>query len=427
MTLLGRVSERDRTGLLNRVIDALTRARTSGADGGAHPPRTPDATAPPGVSPPAPVPPAPAPPHVDSPAPWPPSPTAPSPTAPGQHRPTGRDRARAWAELLRISALFTVPGDALAGAAALRIRPNRGTALALGASLCLYEAGMALNDWADRDEDAQDRPHRPIPSGRITPPAALTAAATLTAAGLTLAARAGRPALTVATTLAATVWAYDLHLKHTRLGPVAMAATRSLDLLLGATATASRAHPHRTTEPAAPINAAHPRTGTPPHIPGARTHPHHSALRTALPNALILATHTCAVTSVSRHEAHGGSTRTPLAALATTAAIALHATRPHHTPTAPGTGTHGDTAARLLRTALAGTYLHTATTPYLHAALNPSPPLTQRAVGGGIRATIPLQATLAARAGGTTGHATALTLLALVPLARRFARKVSTT
>ncbi|NEC02030.1 UbiA family prenyltransferase, partial [Streptomyces anulatus] len=84
-----------------------------------------------------------------------------------------RQRLRAWAELLRVSALFSVPGDALAGAAAVGRRPGRGTALAIGASLCLYEAGMALNDWADRDEDAVDRPHRPIPSGRISPAAAL--------------------------------------------------------------------------------------------------------------------------------------------------------------------------------------------------------------------------------------------------------------
>lgn len=98
--------------------------------------------------------------------------------------------ARAWAELLRVSALFTVPGDALAGAAASGRRPNGSTALAVGASLCLYEAGMALNDWADRAEDAVDRPHRPIPSGRIAPGAALAAAGALTAAGLGLAARA---------------------------------------------------------------------------------------------------------------------------------------------------------------------------------------------------------------------------------------------
>ncbi|MFD9867725.1 UbiA family prenyltransferase [Streptomyces niveus] len=144
---------------------------------------------------------------------------------------------RAWAELLRVSALFTVPGDALAGAASAGVRPNRGTALAVGASLCLYEAGMALNDWADRDEDAVERPHRPIPSGRITPNAALAAAGGLTATGLFLASRAGRPALALSTALAATVWAYDLRLKHTAAGPAAMGAARTLDVLLGATAT----------------------------------------------------------------------------------------------------------------------------------------------------------------------------------------------
>ncbi|MFD9397186.1 UbiA family prenyltransferase, partial [Streptomyces sp. NPDC060000] len=81
--------------------------------------------------------------------------------------------ARDWAELLRVSALFTVPGDALAGAAASGVRPNARTALVMAASLCLYEAGMALNDWADLEEDAAERPHRPLPSGRIAPGRAL--------------------------------------------------------------------------------------------------------------------------------------------------------------------------------------------------------------------------------------------------------------
>ncbi|MGW5512243.1 hypothetical protein ACWEV9_31380, partial [Streptomyces albogriseolus] len=58
--------------------------------------------------------------------------------------------------------------------------------------------------------------------------------------------------------------------------------------------------------------------------------------------------------------------------------------------------------------------------PYAHAALNPSPPLTQRAVGGGIRATVPLQAALAARSGAT---ATSLLIAALAPAGRLFARR----
>ncbi|MFE4645024.1 SCO3242 family prenyltransferase [Streptomyces sp. NPDC056730] len=382
---------------------------------------------------------------------------------------------RAWAELLRVSALFTVPGDALAGAAALGVRPNRSTALAVGASLCLYEAGMALNDWADREEDAIDRPHRPIPSGRISPPAALAAAGALTAAGLALAARAGRSSLAVGTALAATVWAYDLRLKHTAAGPAAMGAARALDVLLGATATATatatadvreRAKPApagpgtggravvaarkpgntasaqagvaaaaRTSPPAAPRTPS-PGIGTGAGAAGG-TGPW-AGLRTALPSAALLGAHTVAVTTVSRREAQGGSTAAPLAALVATGVLGTLAGRPPDGSVARGglrdvphrvTGAGRPVAAVLaaapvLAGALALLYAGTAGKPLLHAALNPSPPLTQRAVGGGIRAMIPLQAALAAR-GGAAGIA--LGVMGLVPLARTFARKVSPT
>ncbi len=40
-------------------------------------------------------------------------------------------------------------------------------ALLVGASACLYEAGMALNDVFDVEIDRQERPDRPIPSGRV--------------------------------------------------------------------------------------------------------------------------------------------------------------------------------------------------------------------------------------------------------------------
>jgi 4-hydroxybenzoate polyprenyltransferase len=316
-----------------------------------------------------------------------------------------RRARRAWAELLRLPALFSVPGDALAGAAAAGARPGAHTLLAIGSSLCLYEAGMALNDWADRDVDAVERPHRPLPSGRIRPSAALTAACALTAAGLALASRAGRPALTVAAPLAATVWAYDLGLKHTPAGPVAMGAARGLDLLLGAAATTGRT-------------------------------------AQALPSAALLGTHTVAVTTVSRQEARGGSPLAPLAALATTALLTRLVTHPSAGPRPepvngrrqgtslgqtgrPPVPYHpGHTSPALLTTVCAAVYAATTARPYLHAALNPSPPLTQRAVGAGIRATIPLQAALTARSRGTAG---ALLIAALAPLGAKFAKKVSVT
>lgn len=355
--------------------------------------------------------------------------TSPRPTRQGAN-------VHAWVELLRLPALFTVPGDALAGAAAAGARPTPRTLAAIASSLCLYEAGMALNDWADRAEDAVDRPHRPLPSGRISPTAALAAAGGLTAAGLALASTAGRRPLAVAGALAATVWSYDLVLKRTPAGPVAMAAARSLDLLLGGVAA-------------------------------------NGDLRRALPSALALGTHTLAVTTVSRHETQGGSPWAPLSGLATTAALAWSIT--HNDPgrdRQPGGDRHagqgryegGDrkpgadwhpgwnrkpggvrkpgrdrrpgrdwqpgraaaSAANLvsLRGALAAVYAATAARPLFHAALNPSPQLTQRAVGGGIRAMIPLQAALAARSGAPV---TALLTAALAPAARRFGRKVSMT
>lgn len=295
-----------------------------------------------------------------------------------------RERARAWAELLRVSAVFSVPGDAFAGAAATGHRAHRGTVLAAASSLCLYEAGMALNDWADRDVDAVERPHRPLPSGRISPGAALGASAVLTAAGVGLAALASPAALRSATALAATVWAYDLWLKNTPAGPVAMATTRTLDLLLGAAATS-------------PDNQ-----------------------RAALPSAMLLGAHTLAVTTVSRQETEGGSATAPLVALATATAISYILT-PRPSPPEPA----GRSLLRATPAALCtAVYAATCTRGYTHAALNPSPPLLQRAVGGGIRAMIPLQAALASRAGAVSS---ALPLLALLPIARRLSRKVSPT
>ncbi|WP_326719618.1 MULTISPECIES: UbiA family prenyltransferase [unclassified Streptomyces] len=405
-------------------------------------------------------------------------------------------KAKAWAELLRLPALFTVPGDALAGAAAVGARPNSRTLLAIGSSLCLYEAGMALNDWADRAEDAVDRPHRPLPSGRIHPAAALAAAGALTAAGLALAARAGGPSLAVAAPLAATVWAYDLVLKRTPAGPAAMATARGLDVLLGATTTgrAPRGAPplsdpkalRRTAARGLDVLPGATTTGRPPRgappLPGPNAS-RRTSVRHALPTALTMAGHTLAVTAVSRRETQGGSSAAPLAALATTAALAwrlmsaptvaghpgaspvavspqpadLTPTRPHPGPVgasrpasvrgrfeasipqrgrvpvaiplawlnrAPGLGAARNSTQAALCGTLALAYAATFARPLFHAVLNPSPPLTQRAVGGGIRAMIPLQAALAARAGAPV---TALLTAALAPAARKFARKVSVT
>ena len=88
------------------------------------------------------------------------------------------------AELVRLPAVLTVPGDVFLGAAAAGWPEGRGAALGIGSGSALqYLAGMALNDYADREVDAVERPHRPIPSGRVTAGFALGLAASLTGPG----------------------------------------------------------------------------------------------------------------------------------------------------------------------------------------------------------------------------------------------------
>lgn len=144
-------------------------------------------------------------------------------------------KANDVADLVRLPSVLSVPGDVLLGAATSggRERPLKITGL-VASSSCLYMAGMALNDYADREVDAKERPRRPIPSGRVSPEVALRLAIGLTTAslGFAYAAERGR-ALGVALPLATAVWAYDLALKKTPWGPVAMAACRFLDVLMG--------------------------------------------------------------------------------------------------------------------------------------------------------------------------------------------------
>ena len=71
---------------------------------------------------------------------------------------------------MRLPAVLSVPGDVLVGVAASGQLGNVGrTARLVGSSSLMYLAGMALNDYADREIDAVERPSRPIPSGRISP------------------------------------------------------------------------------------------------------------------------------------------------------------------------------------------------------------------------------------------------------------------
>ncbi|WP_456154735.1 SCO3242 family prenyltransferase [Streptomyces chartreusis] len=363
--------------------------------------------------------------------------------------------------LVRAPAALSVPGDVIAGAVAAGRPLGARTFGVIGSSVCLYWAGMALNDYADAAVDGVERPDRPVPSGRVPRRAALAVAGGLTAAGLGLAAVAGgRRSVCAALPLAGLVWAYDLKLKSTAAGGFAMAGARVLDVLAGAV------------------------------VPGSGAQPAGVALRRAAVPAALVGAHTGTLMALSRHEIGGAPVRVPAATLAVSAVTALAAAVPvarsgsgsaaqgrlssaapsrpvaqfpaplkgvgaaarlRELCAAPSEGLRAAASERLRapaseglraavsgrsRTTSAGTlpaavtagaalaYLGAYGSAQVRAVREPSAGNVQRAVGAGILGLMPLQAALIAR-GGSPRVAAALGVVH--PLARRLARRISPT
>jgi 4-hydroxybenzoate polyprenyltransferase len=108
-------------------------------------------------------------------------------------------------------------------------------ALVALASTALYWAGMALNDFFDRERDKTLNARRPIPAGRVRPGTALALGLSLMVLGVAAAFGAGGPkAALVALGVAFSVLAYDGLLKRYRLpGSFAMACCRMANVFLG--------------------------------------------------------------------------------------------------------------------------------------------------------------------------------------------------
>lgn len=142
----------------------------------------------------------------------------------------------AWGRLLRLSLLPTAVADIAAGAVwaqgGYRVS-GLGIWMLMLASLCVYHGGMALNDWADRKEDASTRPGRPIPSGEVSPNAALAVGLVLLVLAPLLAFRVDRLcgfAILGVSTCAA---AYDFFGRGAWLGPALLALCRAGNLGAG--------------------------------------------------------------------------------------------------------------------------------------------------------------------------------------------------
>lgn len=292
---------------------------------------------------------------------------------------TTRPSAGDLAELVRLPAALTVPGDGWAGSAWSGSPGSVRNGLMPLGSVLLYWSGMALNDWADRELDAAERPERVIPSGRVTASTALGIAAGLGAAGIAVsAAVGGRRALRVSVPLAVLVATYDVLAKDSPAGPLVMASTRGLDVLLAAAAE--------------PAGAARP--------------------------AAAVAVHTAGVTLLSRGEVHGARPATALAALAATgSAVGILAASLRREPgVRPG---HRWTAAgfALLYGARVGG-------AQARAAGSPDAARVRAATGAGIGGLTLLQAAWLAARGRLPQ---ALVVAGAGPLFRRAARAVSAT
>jgi 4-hydroxybenzoate polyprenyltransferase len=146
----------------------------------------------------------------------------------------------AWLQLLRLANVLTAVADVMMGYLVTHgdLRPPLQFALLVLSSSLLYLSGMVLNDVFDADEDARERPERPIPSGRISLRSAAAVGWAMLTSGVLVAGLAsyaagdGRPAM-VAMLLAGCIVLYDRVLKRTWLAPVAMGACRMLNVLLG--------------------------------------------------------------------------------------------------------------------------------------------------------------------------------------------------
>ena len=145
-----------------------------------------------------------------------------------------------YLQLMRAPAVFTAISNIVAAylvATGGAIQWPALVALVL-ASSALLAAGMVLNDCFDRDVDARERPHRPLPSGAVTVETAWRLGFSLLITGVVLSGLVGQRSLVVASVLAATILAYNGALKNTWLGPLVMGLCRYLNWALGLSVTA---------------------------------------------------------------------------------------------------------------------------------------------------------------------------------------------
>jgi 4-hydroxybenzoate polyprenyltransferase len=144
---------------------------------------------------------------------------------------------REYLRLIRAPNLFTVPSNILAGYFA--VVPIGAVDIVqllsiIFSSIFLYVSGIVLNDYVDIKVDRNERPDRPLVSGRIPKRNALILAVGSIVASNFLAFTVSWVSLTISALLTAVIIAYNIRLKSSTVtNPLSMGSARFLNVVLG--------------------------------------------------------------------------------------------------------------------------------------------------------------------------------------------------
>lgn len=242
----------------------------------------------------------------------------------------------------------------------------------------LYGGGVVFNDVFDAELDAEERPERPIPSGRASKGGAILTGAVLLLMGILAAFQVNLYAGFLAIAISCGALFYDYRAKHSALwGPLFMGGCRGGNLLLGCSI-----------------------------IP--------ASLSSVWFLALLPVAYIGSITLVSQGEVHGGDRKSGLGALGlivlVTLCLFLLGLLPDY---AVGT-------ALLFIILFAGMVIP----PFWKAAFQPEPDLIKKAIKRGVLSLILLNAAIAA---GFGGFLLAVIVVLLLPLSLLLARLFAVT
>jgi 4-hydroxybenzoate polyprenyltransferase len=142
-------------------------------------------------------------------------------------------------QLFRISNIFTVPSDILAGyfVASLfdiDIVSYHSITFLVFSSIFLYIGGMVTNDLFDINKDKIERPNRPLSSGKIKESIAISLSILFFGAGILLTLLLTFTSTMIAISLVVMILLYNFKFKDGFLRPFFMGGIRSLNIVYGA-------------------------------------------------------------------------------------------------------------------------------------------------------------------------------------------------